>query len=63
MTYPAFYTIDDAIDALDHVLKSTELTLIQRQVLGDLKEDLGRVVDVETFANVVDIANKAFGHP
>lgn len=64
MTHPAFYTITDAIEALDEALKSADLNLPQQQVLTDLRDDLHQLEDFDTFADAVAFAKRhaALGH-
>jgi len=59
MTHPALHSVEDAIEAIDAALDSGTLTILQRQVLSDMRDDLGTVTDIHTFADVCDLANKS----
>ncbi|KRS15631.1 hypothetical protein [Roseovarius indicus] len=56
MTHPAFHSISDAIEALEAALESANLTLIQRQVLSDMRDDLHGVNEIDTFSDVCKLA-------
>lgn len=46
----------DGIDALDAALENENLSLIQRQVLRDMRDDLERATEINTFSDVVELA-------
>ena len=56
MTHPALYSTEDSLSALDAALKTADLTIMQRRVLEDMRQDLERALDFATFGEVVDFA-------
>lgn len=56
MTHPALFSIEDAVEALGAALDLEGLTIIQRRVLADLRDDLNRAADINTVSDVVDLA-------
>ena len=56
MTHPAYYTVDDAIEALNIALSGEQLTIIQLQVLTDLRDDLQQLNQFDTIAEAVELA-------
>lgn len=58
MTHPAYHTLLDSIEALEAAIETAELSIIQRQVLRDMRDDLRGAADFNTFSDVVELANK-----
>ncbi|WP_226779010.1 hypothetical protein [Oceaniglobus trochenteri] len=56
MTHPAFHSVQDTIEAIDAALETAKLSIIQRQILRDLRNDLGGASEIDTFADVVELA-------
>ncbi|MEO1024058.1 MAG: hypothetical protein AAFX07_00710 [Pseudomonadota bacterium] len=56
MTHAGLYSVRDGIDALDAALENENLSLIQRQVLRDMRDDLERATEINTFSDVVELA-------
>lgn len=56
MTHPALFTVQDALDALGAAIEGDQLSIIQHQVLRDLKDDLESVANFDTFSDVVEMA-------
>lgn len=56
MTHPALHSVGQAIEVLDAVLDGAELTILQRQILSDMRSDLETVADIDTFADVCELA-------
>ncbi|MBM2294693.1 hypothetical protein JQX09_22495 [Sulfitobacter pseudonitzschiae] len=58
MTHPALHSVSDAIEALEEALKLADLPIIQRQILTDMRDDLHSVIEINTFADVCELANE-----
>lgn len=58
MTHPALNSVEDAIDTLQAVLDGQELTLLQRTILQDMKTDLNDAIEINTFRDIIELANR-----
>lgn len=59
MTHPALYSVEDSINAIEATLTGGGLSVMQRQVLVDMRDDLYRAEDISTFSDVIDLAIKS----
>lgn len=59
MTHPALNSISESIEAINAALECAELSIIQRQILTDMRDDLESVTIFDTFADVCEAAVEA----